>query len=60
MSSKAQDARHEQLVREAKEDVVRLEREVEAKKAELRTLEGKLEEAKKELALHESIGLGRD
>lgn len=60
MGSMAQDARHEQSMREARDAVFRLTREVEEKKKALSELESKLKEAEEHLVFMEGIDARRD
>jgi predicted RNase H-like nuclease (RuvC/YqgF family) len=60
MGSMAQDERHERILREAKEEVADLERQVEVKRNELAELERKLSSARADLSLSKSIDATRD
>lgn len=59
MSSGAQDERHERFLREAKELVSEVERQIVVKKAELEELNETLVAAKQDLAQLQDIGRGR-
>jgi predicted RNase H-like nuclease (RuvC/YqgF family) len=56
----AQDERHERILREGKEEVADLERQVEMKRKELAELESKLSSARADFALSKSIDATRD
>ena len=60
MDSMAQDERHERILREAKEEVTDLERQVEVKRNELAELERELSSARADFALSKSIDATRD
>lgn len=60
MGSQAQDARHERLLKEARDRVFHLEREIASLKAQLAPLEAALVAARNDLAVHEAIDRARD
>ena len=60
MGSQAQDARHEQILQNLRNEVIDIERQVNAKENELQELKKKLEEAKRALEIQEQIDLTRD
>ena len=60
MGSMAQDARHEEIMRNARNTAYDLERRVENKKKELIELEEQLEKAKQHLSIMEYNDMRRD
>jgi phage shock protein A len=60
MGSIAQDERHERILREAREEVVQLERQIEVKRNEIAELERKLSSVRANLAQSKSIDATRN
>lgn len=60
MGSQTQDARHERLLKEARDKVFHLERQIESLKTQLLPLEKALVEARQDLAVHEAMDRNRD
>ena len=60
MGSIAQDNRHEEMFQKAKNEVYKLENEIQALKDKLSTLDSKYQEATNHLSMMEDIDLKRD